>query len=169
VDFEPVVSLEQRKAVKPEDYATGKTFDIDGYAKALGYTKLDDPKGCAIYAIKRNDTKCFVYLTQQVIFALFDKNDGYTYQADPLSIPVSEDAYLLDTTSSAKQRASKDGLRRVTGIMSHIATTDTIDFSHLFDFESVFKLSGSPKYFSDGVPKETSSNVVETIDVINND
>ncbi len=162
-DFEPTISLEQRKAVKVEDYINGKNFDLNGYAEALGFTKVDDPKGAVHYVIKRGDTKCFFTFTQHVIVALFDKNDGYAYQTDPLAVPTTSDAYIINTGSKeGQQEASDEGLSYITRFLSYLSTADNIEIDNLPVFGIVFKLEGSPIYYSNGVIKETGK-IVETI------
>lgn len=162
-DFEPTKSLEQRKAVKVEDYINGKIFDLNGYAEALGFTKVDDPKGAVYYVIKRGNTKCFFTFTHHVIVALFDKNDGYTYQADPIDIPASSDAFIINTgAKEGQQGADKRGITKITTALSYLSTADNIEIDNLPVFGAVFKLEGSPVYYSNGAMQKTGK-TIETI------
>ena len=162
-DFEPTKSLEQRKAVKVEDYINGKIFDLNGYAEALGFTKVDDPKGAVYYVIKRGDTKCFFTFTQHVIVALFDKNDGYTYQADPIVIPTSSNAYVINTgAKEGQQAADNEGLSYLTQVLTYLSTTDNVEIDNLPVFRAVFKLEGSPVYYPNGAMQKTGK-TIETI------
>ena len=162
-DFEPTISLEQRKAVKVDDYINGKNFDLNGYAEALGFTKVDDPKGAVFYVIKRGDTKCFFTFTDGVILALFDKNDGYSYQTDPLGIPTSSEAYIINTgAKEGQQEATNRGLSYITEFLTYLSTADNIEIDNLPVFGIVFKLEGSPEYYPNGAMQKTGK-TIETI------
>lgn len=162
-DFEPTKSIEQRKAVKVENYIDGKNFDLNGYAEALGFTKVDDPKGAVYYVIKRGDTKCFFTFTQHVIVALFDKNDGYTYQADPIEVPSTSESFIINTgAKEGQQSASKMGLSDITNALFYLSTTDNVEIDNLPVFVAVFKLEGSPVYYPNGAMQKTGK-TIETI------
>ena len=165
-DFEPTISLEQRKAVKVEDYISGQNFDLDGYAKALGYTKLEDPKGATVYAIKRDGVKCFFTFAGGEIIAWFDYGDGYSYQADPVGIGRESNGYIIDTgAKEGQQIANKPGFGYITKVLSYISSADKLELSDLPVFSFVFKLNGSPTYYPNGVIKDTGKDIVETISV----
>ena len=162
-DFEPTISLEQRKAVRADDFINGKNFDLDEYAKALGYTKLDDPKGATVYAIKRDGAKCFFTFAGGEIIAWFDYNDGYSYQADPVAIGKESNGYIIDTgAKEGQQIADKLGFDDITKVLSYIST-DSIELNNLPVFRLVFKLNGSPTYYPNGVIKDTGKDIVEQI------
>ena len=162
-DFEPTISLEQRKAVKVEDYINDKNFDLNGYAEALGFTKVDDPKGAVYYVIKRGNTKCFFTFTQHVIVALFDKKDGYTYQTDPIGIQASSEAYTINTgAKEGQQGADKRGIDKISNALSYLSTADNIEIDNLPVFGVVYKLEGSPVYYPNGAMQKTGK-TIETI------
>ncbi len=162
-DFEPTISLEQRKSVKAEDFINGKNFDLDGYAKALGYTKLDDPNGATVYAIKRDNAKCFFTFAGGEIIAWFDFGDGYTYQVDPALIGKESNGYLINTgAKEGQQVADTPGFDDITKVLSYLSTED-IELNNLPVFRIVYKISGSPKYYPNGIIQEVEGEVVEKI------
>lgn len=162
-DFEPTISLEQRKAVKAEDFINGKNFDLDGYAKALGYTKLDDPKGAVVYAIKRDGVKCLFTFADGEIVVWFDYGDGYTYQADPILIADDSNGYTIDNGSKeGQQAASSPSLDDIANVLSYLST-EKIELNNLPVFRVVFKINESPKYYPNGVIQEVGGDVVEKI------
>lgn len=164
-DFEPTISLEQRKAVKAEDFIQGKNFDLTGYAEALGFTRLDDPDGGVIYAIKNGNTKCFFTYDENQIITWFDCGDGYVYQTSPEGCPAQPEDYTVLSRGQSDRKISKSGLDKITSFMLHIATTNELKMSYLPGFSSVIKLASSASYYPNGLIKvrEIKDVVEETI------
>jgi len=163
-DFEPTISLEQRKAVKAEDYINGNTFDLTAYAEALGFTRLDDPDGGVIYAIKNGNMKCFFTYDSNNMIAWFDCGDGFTYKANPLPLSVSPADYNVLSKEQDDRAISKNGLDEIISFISYIATCDEIDVSKLPVFGLVTKYSGPAEYHPNGLMKvRNKGQKVETI------
>ena len=163
-DFEPTISLEQRKAVKAEDFINGKNFDLDGYAKALGYTRLEDPKGAIVYGIKKDGIKCLFTFSDGEIIAWFDYGDGYAYQTDPVGIGKESNGYTIDNgAKEGQQMVNKSGLDSITSVMSYLSVSNTIELDNLPAFYAVYKVNGSPSYYPNGTVQHIGKDVVETI------
>ena len=164
-DFEPTISLEQRKAVKAEDFIQGKNFDLTGYAEALGFTRLDDPDGGVMYAIKNGNTKCFFTYDENQIITWFDCGDGYVYQTDPIGCEVSPADYDVVSRGQENKTVSTKGLERIVNALTCLSLTEDIKMDSLSGFRAVFKVQGPAKYYSNGLIKarEVGQNIVETI------
>ena len=164
-DFEPTISLEQRKAVKAEDFIQGKNFDLTGYAEALGFTRLDDPDGGVMYAIKNGNTKCFFTYDENQIITWFDCEDGYVYQTDPIGCEVSPADYDVVSRGQENKTVSTKGLERIVNALTCLSLTEDIKMDSLSGFRAVFKVQGPAKYYSNGLIKarEVGQNIVETI------
>lgn len=164
-DFEPTISLEQRKAVKAEDFIQGKNFDLTGYAEALGFTRLDDPDGGVIYAIKNGNMKCFFTYDSNNMIAWFDCGDGFTYKADPEECSVSPADYnIMSKGQEDRTISKKGGVDRIISFLTYIATTNEINIGSLPAFGLVTKYSGSAEYHPNGLMKvRNKGQKVETI------
>ncbi len=150
-DFEPTISLEQRKAVKAEDYINGNTFDLTAYAEALGYTRLEDPQGGVLYAMKNGNVKCFFTYDSNNMIAWFDCGDGFTYKAGPLECST-EPIYTIKSKGQEDRTISKsEGLDEISSFLAYIATSDSPSLDRLPSFKHVTKYSGSAEYYTDGL------------------
>ena len=150
-DFEPTISVEQRKAVKAEDYIQGKNFDLTGYAEALGYTRLEDPQGGVLYAMKNGNVKCFFTYDSNNMIAWFDCGDGFTYKAGPLECST-EPIYTIKSKGQEDRTISKsEGLDEISSFLAYIATSDSPSLDRLPSFKHVTKYSGSAEYYTDGL------------------
>ncbi len=154
-DFEPTISLEQRKAVKTEDYINGNTFDLTDYAEALGFTHLTDPSypEIAFYAIKRGNTYClFSYGDPNLMVAWFDNGDGCVYRTSAESIATNSE-YTITSKNQKDRKISREGIERIEKAMRNISTDEEIDMQDLQGFTHVEKHTGPAAYLENGLLK----------------
>lgn len=94
---------------------------------------------------------------------MFDKNDGYTYQADPIEVPSTSESFIMNIgAKEGQQSASQMGLSDITNVLFYLSITDNVEIDNLPVFRAVFKLEGSPVYYPNGAMQKTGK-TIETI------
>ncbi len=166
-DFAPTKSLEERRAVKRDDYIKDGRFDLTAYAEALGYTRLENPEspGAVMYAIERDGGKYFFVFSSSTAIVYADIGDGYIYRTSPNTTSVKPVDIVIASMGQADQGTSWRGFEYLVVPLEHLAKADSVSINYFPGFSLITKYEGPVQYYPNGMIKyKEAKKDIETIE-----
>lgn len=118
------------KSVDWHDFVNGNTFNLDDYARALGYdvcfSEVDDRNGLSYYNIIKGGIQYSVGNSDFYMVVYYAEDDNHYCAADiSHRILNSVDGIIIEAENQPADKVTEKWIDNVAGVLSYIATADS--------------------------------------------